>query len=62
MDRFIDEIEEEKKYYKENLKSSMDRFIGTILSCCHSNQWYLKSSMDRFIEQLSITPSRITQI
>ena len=50
MDRFIVWIAHQRTHRKSDLKSNMDRFIGSSLNGLFIADLNLKSNMDRFIE------------
>ena len=52
MDRFIELVQLDICAYFLNLKSNMDRFIGSTKNTCNNLVENLKSNMDRFIGRL----------
>ena len=49
MDRFIVDRAQLQSIVPLNLKSNMDRFIGSTIDLAIQKNGYLKSNMDRFI-------------
>ena len=62
MDRFIDNFIAEVFIFILNLKSNMDRFIGSAAPRVQGTRSHLKSNMDRFIVYLGGVTSYIIMI